>query len=366
MIPLMDLKAQYRSLQPEIDLAIARVLEHTQFIHGPEVRSFEMAFAAACGARHAIGVASGTAAIHLALVALGIGPGDEVITSAHTFIASAEPILQVGARPVFVDVEAGTGNLDPARLEGAITPRTRALLPVHLYGQPADMPAILEVATRHGLVVVEDAAQAHGAQCCGRHVGLWGQAGTFSFYPGKNLGAYGDAGAIITGDDELAARLRMLRDHGRSEKYLHATHGYGERLDALQAAILAAKLPRLEAWNERRREIAEHYRHALAGLPLGLPPERDGTRHVYHQFPVYTQQRDALQAHLKEAGVGTGIHYPVPLHLQPALAHLGYRQGDLPVTEELANTELSLPVYPELTAEQIETIVGAVRSFFAP
>jgi dTDP-4-amino-4,6-dideoxygalactose transaminase len=365
MIPLMDLKAQYRSLKPEIDLAIARVLGHTQFIQGPEVRSFEAAFAAACGAPHAIGVASGTAAIHLALVALGIGPGDEVITSAHTFIASAEPIIQVGARPVFVDVEAGTGNLDPAHLEEAITPQTRALLPVHLYGQPADMPAILEVAARHNLLVIEDAAQAHGALCYGRHVGLWGQAGTFSFYPGKNLGAYGDAGAIITGDNALAARLRMLRDHGRSEKYLHSTPGFGERLDALQAAILAAKLPRLEAWNERRREIAEHYRHVFAGLPLRLPPERDGTRHVYHQFPVYTQRRDALQAHLQGAGVGTGIHYPVPLHLQPALAHLGYRQGDLPVTEELANTELSLPIYPELTAEQIETITGAVRSFFA-
>jgi len=365
MIPLMDLKAQYLSLKPEIDLAIARVLEHTQFIQGPEVRSFEAAFAAACGAPHAIGVASGTAAIHLTLVALGIGPDDEVITSAHTFIASAEPILQVGAKPVFADVDPGTGNLDPARLEGAITPRTRALLPVHLYGQPADMPAILEVATRHGLLIVEDAAQAHGALCCGRHVGLWGRAGTFSFYPGKNLGAYGDAGAIITADEDLAARLRMLRDHGRSEKYLHSEHGFGERLDALQAAILAVKLTRLEAWNERRREIAAHYRQALADLPLGLPPEQDGTRHVYHQFPVYTRQRDALQAHLKGAGVGTGIHYPVPLHLQPALAHLGYRQGDLPVTEELANTELSLPVYPELTAAQIETIVGAVRAFFA-
>jgi dTDP-4-amino-4,6-dideoxygalactose transaminase len=364
MIPLMDLKAQYQSLKPEIDAAMARVLAHTQFIQGPEVRAFEAAFAAACGAPHAIGVASGTAAIHLSLVALGVGPGDEVITSAHTFIASAEPILQVGARPVFVDVEPGTGNLDPAGLEAAITPRTRALLPVHLYGQPADMPAILEVAARHDLVVVEDAAQAHGALCRGRHVGLWGQAGTFSFYPGKNLGAYGDGGAIITADDELAARLRMLRDHGRSEKYLHAMPGFGERLDALQAAILAIKLPRLEAWNERRREIAAGYRHALAGLPLELAPHRDGTSHVYHQYAVYTRERDALQAHLKEAGVGTGIHYPVPLHLQPALAHLGYRQGDLPVTEELANTELSLPVYPELTAEQIATITGAVRSFF--
>jgi dTDP-4-amino-4,6-dideoxygalactose transaminase len=364
MIPLMDLKAQYASLKPEIDSAIARVLEHTQFIQGPEVRSFEAAFAAACGAPHAIGVASGTAAIHLSLVALGVGPGDEVITSAHTFIASAEPVLQVGATPVFVDVEPGTGNLDPARLEAAITPRTRALLPVHLYGQPADMPAILEVATRHNLVVIEDAAQAHGAVCRGRHVGLWGQAGTFSFYPGKNLGAYGDGGAIITADDELAGRLRMLCDHGRSEKYLHAVPGFGERLDALQAAILAAKLPRLEAWNQRRREIAEVYRQALAGLPLALPPHRDDTRHVYHQFPVYTPERDALQAHLKEAGIGTGIHYPVPLHLQPALAHLGYQEGDLPVTEELAKTELSLPIYPELTAEQVETITGAVRSFF--
>jgi dTDP-4-amino-4,6-dideoxygalactose transaminase len=364
MIPLVDLKAQYRSIKPEIDAAVQRVLDHTSFIQGPEVKAFEAAFAGACDAPEAIGVASGTAAIHLVLVALGIGAEDEVITPAHTFVATVEPIRYVGASPVFVDIDPVTFNLDPRQIEPAITGRTRAIMPVHLYGQPADMQPILDIARRHNLAVIEDAAQAHGATYRGRHVGLWGDAGTFSFYPAKNLGAYGDAGAIITGDASLAQRLRMLRNHGRTEKYVHTMHGFGERLDAIQAAILAAKLPHLESWIERRRQIAEIYRARLVDLPLELPQEMPGARHVYHQFVVRSAQRDALQAHLKAAGIGTGIHYPVPLHLQPALQDLGYRAGHLPVTEEIARTVLSLPIYPELDEEQIDHVVGAIHRFY--
>ncbi len=364
MIPLVDLKAQYLSIKPEIDAAIQRVLDHTQFIQGPEVQAFEEALAAACGAPYAIGVASGTAAIHLTLVALDIGPGDEVITTPHTFIATVEPIREAGATPVFVDIDPLTYNIDPNRIKEAITEHTRALMPVHLYGQPADMVPLLEIARRHNLLVIEDAAQAHGATYHGRHVGLWGNAGTFSFYPAKNVGAYGDAGAIITDDASLAKQLRMLRDHGRQEKYVHVSHGFGERLDALQAAILAVKLSRLEAWVARRRQIADTYRERLADLPLILPRELDGARHVYHQFVIRTDQRDALRLHLKDAGVGTGIHYPLPLHLQPALRYLGYQKGDFPVSEAVADTVLSLPVYPELAPEEVATIVHAIRGFY--
>lgn len=365
MIPLVDLKAQYASIKPEIDAAIQRVLSHTQFIQGPELAAFEEALAEACGAAHAVGVASGTAAIYLALRALGVGAGDEVITTPNTFIATVEPVLDVGATPVFVDISPADYNLDTAQIEAALTSRTRAILPVHLYGQPAHMAPILDVARRHGLLAIEDAAQAHGATYRGRHVGLWGEVGTFSFYPGKNLGAYGDAGAIITDNAELAQQVRMLRDHGRTEKYLHTIHGYGERLDALQAAILGVKLAHLEAWTGRRRQIAAIYRKGLANLPLILPQEQDDRRHVYHQFVIRTPRRDALRAHLKAAGVGTGIHYPVPLHLQPALQHLGHHQGDFPVAEEIAATVLSLPIYPELSDEQIGTVLASVRAFFA-
>lgn len=365
MIPLVDLKAQYDSIKPEIDAAIQRVLDHTQFIEGPEVAAFEAAFANACGAPHAVGVASGTAAIDLALRVLGIGPGDEVITTPHTFIATVEPVRDVGATPVFVDIDLGTYNIDPGKIEDAITEHTRALMPVHLYGQPADMLPILDIARRHDLRVIEDAAQAHGATYHDQHVGLWGDIGTFSFYPAKNIGAYGDAGAIVTRDAALAKRLRMLRNHGRTEKYVHAMHGLGERLDALQAAILAVKLTRLEAWTTRRRQIADIYRVQLNDLPLILPQELDGASHVYHQFVIRTERRDALRAHLRDAGVGTGIHYPLPLHLQPALEDLGYQEGDFPVTEQVADTVLSLPVYPELTSGQIDAIVSAIRGFYA-
>jgi dTDP-4-amino-4,6-dideoxygalactose transaminase len=360
----MDLKAQYNSIKPEIDRAIRRVLNHTQFIKGPELRAFEDAFADVCGAPYAIGVASGTAAIHLTLVALGVGPGDEVITTPHTFIATVEPIRDVGAVPVFVDIDPSTYNVDPSKIEKSITEHTRAVMPVHLYGQPADMASIGDIAKRYNLHIIEDAAQAHGATYRGKHVGLWSDAGTFSFYPGKNIGAYGDAGAVITGDAALAERLRMLRDHGRQDKYVHVTHGFGERLDALQAAILVVKLTQLEAWTARRCEIANIYRERLRDLPIVLPQESAERQHVYHQFVICTEQRESLRIHLKNAGVSTGIHYPLPLHLQPALKYLGYQKGDFPVTEEIADTVLSIPVYPELTSKQIDIIVGAIRGFY--
>ncbi len=364
MIPLVDLKAQYQSIKPEIETAIRRVLDHAQFIQGPEVESFEAVFAAACGAPYAVGVASGTAALHLTLSAWGIGPGDEVITTPHTFIATAEVICEVGARPVFVDIDPITYNINPHKIEEAITDCTRVLMPVHLYGQPADMPAIMKIARRHHLRVIEDAAQAHGATYNNQHVGLWGEAGAFSFYPAKNIGAYGDAGMVITRDAALAEHLQMIRNHGRKEKYVHTRHGFAARLDALQAAILAVKLAWLETWVARRRQIAGIYRDRLVDLPLTLPRELNRVRHVYHQFVIRADRRDALKTYLKDHGVGTGIHYPIPLHLQPALQHLGYQKGSFPVTEAVVDTILSLPIYPELTSEQIDTIVAAIRGFY--
>jgi len=366
-IPLVDLKAQYARIKPEIDAAMARVIGSTSFIMGKEVRDFEAAFAGYMQVKHAVGVSSGTDAIFLALYALGVGAGDEVITTPHTFIASAEPIAHLGARPVFVDIDPATYNLNPALLEAAITERTKAILPVHLYGQPADMQPILDIASKHNIPVIEDAAQAHGAEYHGRRVGNWGVMACFSFYPGKNLGAYGDAGAVLTNDDTLAKRLAMLRNHGRTGKYEHEFIGYGDRLDALQAAILAAKLPHLEEWNEARRRHAAYYRQALAGIPgLTLPSELPDVRHVYHLYVIRVAgDRDALIEHLKGAGIECGIHYPIPLHLQTAMAYLGYRQGDFPETEKAAASVVSLPMYPELDAGQLNTIVEAISEFMA-
>ncbi|MCA1553952.1 MAG: DegT/DnrJ/EryC1/StrS family aminotransferase [Chloroflexi bacterium] len=361
MIPLVDLKAQYAAIKPDVDAAIARVVESTQFIMGEEVRAFEREFATFCGAKHCIGMASGTAAIHLALHVCGIGAGAEVITTTFTFTATAEAICQAGATPVFVDIDPQTYNLDPNNVEAAITPRTRAIIPVHLYGQPAEMDAILDIARRHNLVVLEDAAQAHGAEYRGTRIGTLGHAAIFSFYPGKNLGAYGDAGAIVTNDDAFAAMVRQLSDHGRSDKYTHAEIGFGYRLDALQAAILRAKLPYLEHWNEARRAHANRYRELLADCDLVLPREPEHVTSVYHIFAVRAAERDTLAAHLKAKGVQTGVHYPIPLHMQPAYASLSYREGDLPVAEEVASTELSLPMYPELTDEQLQFVASALR-----
>ena len=367
MIPLVDLGAQHSAIRSEILEAFERVLGSSRFIMGPEVAAFEEDLALALGARHAVGVASGTAALQLILVALGIGAGDAVITTPHTFVATAEAILHTGARPVFVDIDERTYNLDPALIEKHITDRTRAIMPVHLYGLPADMNKIMQIAEQHSLAVVEDAAQAHGATCDGSFVGSIGDAGAFSFYPGKNVGALGDAGAIITRRDDVADMVSQLRNHGRQSKYLHDRIGYGERLDALQAAILRVKLKHLLAWNLKRREVAQSYKAELADLPLDMPAEVDNSSHVYHLFVVRArskQERDALRNHLGSNGIGTGIHYPVPLHLQPALAGLRYSQGDFPVTEQVCETILSLPIYPELEPGQQEYIIGKIRSFY--
>jgi dTDP-4-amino-4,6-dideoxygalactose transaminase len=361
VIPLVDLKAQYARLKPEIDAAIARVLESSAFILGREVDEFEQAFAAYCGAQHAIGVASGTAALHLALLACGVERGHEVITTPHTFIATAEAIAQAGARPVFVDIDPTTYNLDPSLVEAAISPRTRAVVPVHLYGRPADMDGLLAVARRRGLRVIEDAAQAHGARYKGRRVGTLGDAGCFSFYPGKNLGAYGDGGMVTTDDPEIAHRIRMLRDHGRTDKYTHQVWGYGERLDALQAAVLGVKLRHLDAWNDARRRAATHYRILLEGCPVVLPADPSDGESVYHLFVIRARDRDRVLGELKAGGIGAGIHYPTPLHLQPACAHLGYRAGTFPHAEAAANEVVSLPLYPEMSPGQHERVAAIVR-----
>jgi dTDP-4-amino-4,6-dideoxygalactose transaminase len=364
-IPLVDLKAQYLALKPEIDAAIARVIETTSFILGPEVRAFEEAFAAYCHAQHAVGVSSGTAAIELVLRALGIGPGDEVITTPLTFIATAEAISMAGATPVFADVDPSTFNLDPDRAEAAVTPRTKAILPVHLYGQPAAMDRLAPIARQNGLALVEDAAQAHGAELHGRRTGSLGYAACFSFYPGKNLGCYGDGGAVVTDDPSLAAKVRKLRDHGRSSKYVHDELGFGHRLDALQAAILSAKLPHLDEANQARRRLARRYGELLADTDLVLPAEPPGVDSVYHLYVVRTPQRDAIIAALRSQGIEAGVHYPLPLHLQPAYEFLGYTRGTFPVAEAAAEQVLSLPLFPEMTIAQQGRVVQVVKQTIA-
>ena len=364
-LPLVDLQRQYDTIRPEIQQAIDKVLQRSDFILGQAVDDFEAAFASFCGVRHVIGVASGTAAIHMVLCALDIKTGDEVITVPHTFVATAEPIVYCGARPVFVDVHPEDFTLDPDKLEDAITPRTRAIIPVHLYGQCANMEPILETAWRHDIPVIEDAAQAQGATYHGSRAGSLALAGCFSFYPGKNLGAYGDAGAVTTNDAELAQRVHRLRNHGRVDKYEHLEVGYGERLDTLQAAILQVKLSKLLAWNELRRRWADCYREALSDIPdVQLPRALPQNGHVYHQFVIRTRRRDALAEHLKRHGIQTGIHYPIPLHLQPAFRDLGYTRGAFPVAERLADTVLSLPLFPEMTESEVLLVADTVRSFF--
>jgi dTDP-4-amino-4,6-dideoxygalactose transaminase len=362
MIPFVDLKAQYRSLKDEVLPAIARVLDSGQLVLGDEVAAFEREFAAYCGAAHAIGVNSGTSALHLALLAAGVGAGDEVITVAHTFVATVAAVVYTGARPVLVDIDPTGYTMDVTRIEAAITPRTKAILPVHLYGQPADMDPILEVARRRGLLVIEDAAQAHGAEYKGRRAGSLGDLGCFSFYPGKNLGAYGEGGAVTTNNPAYARTIRMLRDWGAEQRYHHVLKGYNYRLEGIQGAILRIKLRRLEEWTEARRRHAAAYDRLLAGTGLGLPAALPDRRHVYHLYVVRSPSRGALQRHLQEQ-VQTGIHYPIPVHLQPAYADLGYRTGDFPETERAAREILSLPMFPELTAQQQETIAGLVRGF---
>ena len=359
-IPFVDLKAQYQSLKADIDAAVARVFENASYILGAEVETFERHFAHYCGTQHAIGVSSGTAALQLSLLACGIGAGDEVITTPFTFIATAAAISHVGAKPVFVDVDPRTYNIDPAKIEAAITPRTKAIMPVHLYGQPAEMGPIIEIARWHNLCTVEDACQAVGATYRGRKAGSLGDLACFSFYPPKNLGAAGDGGMVVTNDDELTDRIRKMRDHGRTSHYAHCLVGFTYRLDALQAAVLDVKLEHLDEWNEARRRHARTYNELLASTDLVLPYEAEGCRAVYHIYAVRTPRRDDLLAQLRAAGIGASIHYPLPVHRQPAYAHLGLGEGSYPIAETSMRSVLSLPIYPEITQQQIEQVVGTL------
>lgn len=363
MIPLVDLKSQYQGIKPEIDAAIGRVLETGAFALGPAVADFEKQFAPYCGAALAAGVNTGTSALHLAMLALGIGRGDEVIAPAMTFVATVSAIDYTGARPVLVDVDPGTCTLDPAKIEAAITPRTKAILPVHLYGQCADMDPILEIARKHGLPVIEDAAQAHGAEYKGRRAGSMGIMGCFSFYPGKNLGAYGEGGAVVTNDPALDKTIRMLRDWGTEKRYHHDLKGFNYRMEGIQGAVLGVKMKYIEDWTEKRRAAARLYRGRLAGLPgVRLPVEAADRRHVYHVFAVFVKNRDEVAGKMQAAGVGVGIHYPIPVHLQKCFAELGYTRGDFPVAEQIAAEELSLPIYPEITPVQIREVVVALEN----
>ncbi len=359
-IPLVDLQAQYRTIKPEIDAAIQQVIDTTDFILGHAVGEFEAAFAGYCQAAFAIGLNSGTDALCLALRAVGVAPGDEVITTPHTFIATAEAITMCGAVPVFVDIDPVTYNIDPALVEDAVTSKTKALLPVHLYGQPADMDPLLEIARRHNLRVIEDAAQAHGAAYKGRRVGTLGDAACFSFYPGKNLGAYGDAGAVTTNDPQIAQEIRLLRNHGRAAKYEHDRVGFNNRMDGIQGAVLNVKLKHLDTWNEKRTKIAAMYTELL-GDGVETPTVPDWADPSWHLYVIRVEQRDRLFERLREMGIGVGIHYPIPLHLQPAYTDLGYKEGDFPHAEAAAKSILSLPMYPELSVSQIETVVEAVK-----
>jgi dTDP-4-amino-4,6-dideoxygalactose transaminase len=360
-IQIFSTTPQYLSLKREIDAAIACVLASGQFILGPNVRSFEGELAASVGVAEAVGLNSGTDALVLALRALDIGLGDEVITTPFTFFATSEAIVQVGATPVFVDIDPATFNIDPALIEAAITPRTRAILPVHLYGLPADMPTIMEIARRNGLLVIEDCAQAIGAEISGRRVGGFGDAGCFSFFPTKNLGAYGDGGALATDDPELAARARSLRAHGSERKYIHEEAGMNSRLDEMQAAILRVKLPHLERFNAARQAVARRYDAALAGMDEVTPPTQPhGRHHVYHQYTCRSTRRDALTASLAGQGIQTMVYYPVPLHLQKVHANLGLRAGDYPNAEAAAREAFSLPMYPELSEEEQQRVINAL------
>ena len=363
-VPFLDLKTPHRRLRGELAEAMEAVMEQTAFAGGPFAAEFEASFASFCGARYGIGVGSGTEALWLALLALDVGPGDEVITVAHTFIATAEAISFTGATPVFVDIESTTYTMDPERLAAAITPRTRAIIPVHIFGQCADMDPICAIAEQHGIPVIEDAAQAHGASYGGRQAGSLGEVGCFSFYPGKNLGAYGEAGALVTDNPQADAAARMLRDHGQPQKYRHEKIGWNARLDGLQAAALSVKLPHLAAANQARRQHAQQYSEGLGDIEgVICPAVAKGREHVFHLYVIRVADRDGLQQHLQDHGIACGIHYPTPLHVQPAYTSLGYRVGDFPVSEACCASFLSLPMFPELTSEQIDYVVQHVTSF---
>jgi len=361
-VPYLDLKSQYAAIKDEIHTAIGEVMEKTAFAGGPFVAGFEQDFSKFCDCKHALGVGNGTDALWLSLLALGIGPGDEVITVPNTFIATAAAVTYCGARPVFVDVEEKSYNMNPALLHAAITPRTKAIIPVHLFGQTADMDPILDIAGKHSLPVVEDACQAHGAEYKGRKAGSIGVTGCFSFYPGKNLGAYGEGGAVVTNDDAIAEKIRMYRDQGQSKKYYHSVIGWNARLDGIQGAVLRVKLKYLPGWNESRRKHAREYTRLLSPVDGVIEPcEADYAKHVYHIYALRVKQRDRLMNALAAKGISCGIHYPVPIHLQEAYRFLGLTRGSFPVAERCAEEFLSLPMFPELTSEQIAYVVDTLK-----
>lgn len=362
-VPFVDLQSLHRPIQDDLNQAVLDILQRGNFVLGHDVDHLEEEFAAYCGVNYGAGVGSGLAAIELALRALGVGVGDEVIVPTHTFTASAAAITFTGATPVFVDADLDTFNIDVDKIEAAITPRTRAIVPVHLYGLPADMDAIMRIADKHNLVVVEDASQAHGATYNGKRVGSFGHAAAFSFYPTKNLGAAGDAGIVVTNDERVAETIKALRNCGQTEKNLHTMEPFNYRLDTLQAAFLRVKLPYLDGWNEARRRNAALYNEALSGSGVVTPGDAPQTRHVYHLYVIRTPQRDALAAHLKQTGIGTAIHYPLPVHLQPFYRARGHEEGQFPVAELLVSEILSLPMFPDMTHEQIAYVAEQIKAF---
>jgi dTDP-4-amino-4,6-dideoxygalactose transaminase len=363
-ISLVDLRLQYSLLRDEIDGAMKRVMESADFILGHDVKEFEREFGEFLGINNCVGVASGTDALLMVLKALNIGPGDEVIVPAHTFVATAFAVSLVGARPIFADVKNDDYTIDPQQVETLISPRTKAVMPVHMYGHVADMDPLRETASRNGISVVEDACQAHGARYRGRRAGTFGIASAFSFYPGKNLGAFGDGGLVASNEPEIAKSVKLLRNYGQIEKYHHELIGQNSRLDTLQAAVLRVKLRRLENWNQQRRQIADLYREALSDVPVVLPRCLPTVEHVYHLFVIRSPQRSALLSHLHSQGIGAGVHYPVPLHLQKPYENLGYRAGQFPVSEKICSEVLSLPMYPEMTENQVGAVAEAVKNFF--
>jgi len=363
-VPYLDLPAQMRAIRKEVDAAIARTLENCSFCLGPDVARFEEDFAKYIGAKYCIGFNSGTSALHVAMLLLNVGAGDEIITTPFTFVATSWAISYVGAKPVYVDIDEATFNLDPKLVEKAITPRTKAIMPVHLCGHPADLDSLLSTCRKHKLPLVEDAAQAHGAEYRGKIVGTFGEMSCFSFYPGKNLGAYGEGGGLVTNNSDYAARAKALRDHGSTKRYYHDEVGYNYRMEGIQGAVLGVKMKYLEKWTQERRRVAHRYEQLLADTPLQLPREADYAESAWHLYVVRHPRRDDLKKHLEANGVGCGLHYPVPLHLQKCYAHLGYKEGDFPVAEKAARECLSLPIYPEMTEEQIQRVVEVVQDFF--